>query len=96
MATAVELDDSQAGGHDRMRHELSPALIVPPAPRETPTPLACDMMCPTQRNIASGFIDATTMRTSSVMHAGRWSTICKALDYWSKTVRLCLIIAVMQ
>jgi hypothetical protein len=62
MATAVELDDSRTGNHDRTRHELSRPLIVP-ASRETPAPLACDMMCHTQCNIASGFSDAATMTT---------------------------------
>jgi hypothetical protein len=41
-------------------------------------------------------LSALVVCGSSVMHAGRWSTICEALDNWPKTVRLCLIIAVMQ
>jgi hypothetical protein len=37
MATAVELDDSHAGDHDRTRHELSPPLRVPGVAGDTVT-----------------------------------------------------------
>jgi hypothetical protein len=73
-------------------------------------------MCPTQRNIANGFIEATTMRTldgvpalgflacrsgmdppSDHMPPITQLSVLWRLQAWAaRTVRLCLIIAVMQ